>query len=298
MVNFRRELYPFVGSYLNLDGNSLHYLDEGAGDPVVMIHGNPTWSFYYRALIPALRDRCRVIVPDHIGCGLSDKPDAAHYPYTLARRVADLEALLNHLGANKNLTLVLHDWGGMIGMAYAEKHPEQIRRLVLLNTGAFHLPKSKPFPPSLRFCRDSSVGAFLVRGANLFSRAAARWCCTRRPMPRNVREAYLRPYNSWRNRVAVLRFVQDIPLQPGDPSYELVTATEQGLAQFQQTPALICWGDRDFVFDKHFLAEWQRRLPAAEVHRFADAGHYVLEDAGEEIIPLVKNFLDRHPLGA
>mgnify|MGYP003347641861 CR=1 FL=1 len=195
-------------------------------------------------------------------------------------------------------TLVLHDWGGMIGMAWAVKNPERVRRLVLLNTGAFHLPASKPFPPSLRFCRDSRVGAFLVRGANLFSRAAVRWCCTRRPMPREVREGYLRPYNSWRNRVAVLRFVQDIPLTPGDPSYKLVSETERGLKQFQNTPTLICWGDRDFVFDEHFLAEWKRRLPAAEVYQFADAGHYVIEDAGAEIIPLIQKFLARHPLAA
>jgi haloalkane dehalogenase len=298
MVNFRRELYPFVGAYLNLDGNALHYLDEGSGDPVVMLHGNPTWSFFYRRLVPALSDRCRVIVPDHIGCGLSDKPDDAHYRYTLEQRVADLGALLDHLGLKKNITLVLHDWGGMIGMAWAVKNPERVRRLVLLNTGAFHLPASKPFPPSLRFCRDSRVGAFLVRGANLFSRAAVRWCCTRSPMPRDVREGYLRPYNSWRNRVAVLRFVQDIPLTPGDPSYELVSETERGLKQFQNTPTLICWGDRDFVFDEHFLAEWKRRLPAAEVHQFADAGHYVIEDAGAEIIPLIQKFLARHPLAA
>lgn len=298
MVNFRHELYPFVGSYLNLNGNALHYLDEGAGEPVVMVHGNPTWSFYYRTLITALRDRYRVVVPDHMGCGLSDKPDDARYSYKLASRVADLEALLKHLGVNRNITLVLHDWGGMIGMAYAVKHPGQIRRLVLLNTGAFHLPKSKPLPPSIGFCRDSQLGALLVRGANIFSRAAVRWCCTRRPMSREVREGYLRPYDSWRNRVAVLRFVQDIPLRPGDPSYELVSATERGLEQFRGTPTLICWGDRDFVFDQHFLAEWQRRLPQAEVHRFADAGHYVLEDAGEEIVPLVKGFLERHPVVA
>ena len=147
MVNFRRELYPFVGAYLNLDGNALHYLDEGSGDPVVMLHGNPTWSFFYRRLVPALSDRCRVIVPDHIGCGLSAKPDDAHYRYTLEQRVADLGALLDHLGLKKNITLVLHDWGGMIGMAWAVKNPERVRRLVLLNTGAFHLPASKPFPP-------------------------------------------------------------------------------------------------------------------------------------------------------
>ena len=298
MVNFRKELYPFVGAYLDLDGIRRHYLDEGSGDPVVMLHGNPTWSFYYRNLVLALRGNCRTIVPDHVGCGFSDKPEAARYEYTLRRRVEDLEVLLDHLGVTKNITLVLHDWGGMIGMAYAVRHPERIRRLVLLNTGAFHLPAGKPFPTSIGLCRNTPFGSFLIRRLNVFSRAAVRWCCTRRPMSAPVRHGYLSPYDSWENRIAVLRFVQDIPLNPGDPSYELVSETARGLSQFQTIPTLICWGEKDFVFDQHFLAEWQRRFPAAEVHRFPDAGHYVLEDAGEEIAPLVQGFLARHPVPA
>ena len=120
-----------------------------------MVHGNPSWSFYYRNLVLALRDRYRCIVPDHIGCGLSDKPGDDRYDYTLSRRVDDLERLLEHLGITENITLVVHDWGGMIGMAYAVRHPERIKRLVILNTGAFHLPKSKPFPLGLRICRDT-----------------------------------------------------------------------------------------------------------------------------------------------
>src|SRR5205823_3246531 len=111
--------------------------------PVVMLHGNPTWSFYYRNLVLSLRDSYRTIVPDHIGCGLSDKPDDSRYRYTLESRVTDLEALLEHLGVTCDITLVVHDWGGMIGLAYAVRHPERIRRLVILNTGAFHLPRTK-----------------------------------------------------------------------------------------------------------------------------------------------------------
>ncbi len=298
MVNFRKELYPFVGSYLDLDGIRRHYLDEGSGDPVVMLHGNPTWSFYYRNLVLALRGSCRTIVPDHVGCGFSDKPDATRYDYTLRRRVEDLEILLDHLGVTKDITLVLHDWGGMIGMAYAVRHPERIRRLVLLNTGAFHLPVAKTFPTSISLCRNTPLGPFLIRRLNVFSRAAASWCCTRRPMSAEVRAGYLAPYDSWDNRIAVLRFVQDIPLKPGDPSYDLVSETQRGLHHFQKTPTLICWGEKDFVFDRHFLAAWERLLPAAEVHRFPDAGHYVLEDAAEEIAPLVEGFLARHPLHA
>src|SRR5262249_30236776 len=99
---------------------------------------------------------------------------------------------------------------------------------------------------------------------------------------------------SWKHRIAVMRFVQDIPLRPSDPSYALLSETATGLERLQDLPMLICWGMRDFVFDQHFLEEWQRHFPQAEVHRFADAGHFVLEDGGEEIIPLVRQFLLTH----
>src|SRR5579885_1237969 len=166
-------LYPFTSRFFLLPGNlRYHYLDEGAGDPVVMLHGNPTWSFFYRDLVCGLRDRCRAIVPDHIGCGLSDKPDDRHYDYTLRRRVDDLEVLLEHLGLRGDLTLVLHDWGGMIGMAYASRHPERVRRLVVLNTAAFGLPAGKRLPGSLWLCRNTPAGPLLVRGLGAFSRGA------------------------------------------------------------------------------------------------------------------------------
>jgi len=285
--------YPFDSRYMELNGLKYHSLDEGSGSPVVMLHGNPSWSFYYRNLVLALRDRYRCIVPDHIGCGLSDKPDDNHYDYTLSQRVDDLELLLEQLEVRREITLVVHDWGGMIGMAYAVRHPERIKRLVILNTGAFPLPKSKPFPLALRICRDSFIGTLLVRGFNAFSVGASRVGCKRNPMNRTLRALYQFPYDSWQNRIATLRFVQDIPLAPGDRAYEPVSAVADGLGQFRNVPMLICWGELDFVFDRHFLDEWQRRFPAAEVHRFADCGHYILEDAGTEVISLVSAFLDR-----
>jgi len=287
--------YPFKSHFLDRNGIRYHYLDEGAGEPVIMLHGNPTWSYYYRRLVLALRDGYRIIVPDHIGCGLSDKPDDAHYHYTLASRVEDLEKLLDHLGIARSLTLVLHDWGGVIGMAYAVRHPERIKRLIVLNTAAFHLPPGKRLPWSLRLFRRPLIGAFLTRGLNAFCRGAATYCCARQLLSAEVRQAYLTPYNSWKNRIAVLRFVQDIPLQPGDGCFDLVTEIQNGLSRFVSTPMLICWGDKDFVFDKDFLSEWQRHFPQAEVHRFPDAGHYILEDASEEIIGLVRQFLVCHP---
>jgi haloalkane dehalogenase len=287
-----RALYPFASHFLDVgDGVRLHYLDEGHGPPVVMLHGNPTWSFYYRNLVSALRDRYRCVVPDHVGCGLSDKPPDGRYPYSLERRVADLTALLDRLRLDRDVTLILHDWGGMIGTAWATRFPERVKRLVVLNTAAFHMPKSKRLPLSLWVGRNTVLGALLIRGLNLFCRAAARWCVTRRPLPPAVRRMYLAPYDSWAHRVAVLRFVQTIPLRPVDPGYDIVTATERRLSLLRDRPVLVCWGMRDFVFDADFLAAWEEHFPDAKVHRYADAGHYVLEDADEEIGLRVEEFL-------
>jgi cis-3-alkyl-4-acyloxetan-2-one decarboxylase len=287
-------LYPFADHFLDVGpGIRLHYLDEGSGPPVVMVHGNPTWSFFYRDLVKRLRGRYRCVVPDHVGCGLSDKPPASRYPYSLERRVADLTALLDHLKLDRGVTLVVHDWGGMIGAAWATRFPERVQRLVVLNTAAFHLPKAKRLPLSLWLGRNTALGAVLIRGANLFSRAAARWCVARRPLPPAVRRMYLAPYESWAHRVAVLKFVQTIPLKPGDPGYDIVTETEKRLELLRDRPVLICWGMRDFVFDEHFLRQWQEHFPAAEVHRYADAGHYLLEDDGEEVGLRVEEFLER-----
>ncbi len=288
-----REFYPFESHYRDRDGLQYHYLDEGEGPPVVMVHGNPTWSFYYRDLVCALRSDFRCIVPDHIGCGLSDKPGDNQYDYTLASRIDDLEALLEDLGITENITLVVHDWGGMIGTGYAVRHPERIKQLVVLNTGAFHLPASKPFPWALALVRNTPLGALLVRGFNAFSYTASHVCCKRKKLSRTLRQAYRYPYDSWANRIATLRFVQDIPLRPGDKAYEVVSEVENGLAALRDVPMLLCWGLKDFVFSEHFLLEWERRFPDAEAHRFADAGHYILEDASEEVVPLIQEFLRR-----
>ncbi|MDX2481759.1 MAG: alpha/beta fold hydrolase [Desulfuromusa sp.] len=288
--------YPFKNNYFDLNGLKYHYLDEGKGDPVVMLHGNPSWSFYYRHLVRELRGNYRLIVPDHIGCGLSDKPADSQYSYTLEQRVDDLDVLLQNLKLKKKITLVLHDWGGMIGMAWAIRHPERIARLVILNTAAFHLPTTKKFPLALKICRDTQLGVFLVQGFNLFARGAAWVGCQRKRMSAELRKMYCSPYDNWQHRVATLRFVQDIPLKKTDPGYDLISQVENGLSSFAEIPICICWGEKDFVFDRNFLTEWQKHFPAAEVHSFADCGHYILEDARDEVLPIIRNFLQDHPL--
>ncbi len=181
----------------------------------------------------------------------------------------------------------------MIGMLYAVRHPERIKRLVILNTSAFHLPKTKRFPWALWLCRNTVLGAFLVRGFNAFSAVASHVCCTRKKMTREIRRAYREPYDSWQNRIATLRFVQDIPLKPADTAYDLVSEVEQNVGKLSGKPMLICWGMKDFVFDHHFLRCWEERFPEAEIRRFDDCGHYILEDASEEVIERVADFLKR-----
>jgi len=311
-----RRLYPFESRFHDVGGLRMHYVDEGAGDPVVMVHGNPTWSFYWRELIKALRGTHRCIAMDHIGCGLSDKPnddecrmtnvecrkDAAScrdgfcilhspfYTFRLERRVADLESLLDHLEIDRNVTLVVHDWGGMIGLTAALRRPERIARIVVMNTAAFLLPEGDALPLRLWLLHDNPLAPVLVQGFNAFAWGATRMAVTR-PLPGDVRDAYLMPYDSWHNRLATLRFVQDIPLEPSHPSYALAKWTDDNLHRLAHLPMLICWGLRDFVFDETFLNEWRRRFPNAEVHAFEDAGHYVMEDAREPIIAHMCDFL-------
>jgi pimeloyl-ACP methyl ester carboxylesterase len=291
-----RPLYPFTSHYLDLNGLKYHYLDEGEGDPIVMVHGNPTWSFYYRELIKALRGRYRNIVPDHIGCGLSDKPEVTDYDYRLRSRIDDLDKLLDTLTDGEKITLILHDWGGMIGMAYALRHPEKIGRLVVMNTAAFLPPPAKRIPVRLSIIRNSGpLAALAVLGFNLFA-VGALFMASEKGLSAKVKTGLTAPYNCWKNRIATLKFVQDIPLAEKDPSYRLVKQVDDQLQILSKLPMLVFWGEHDFVFDHDYLSEWQRRFPEAEVHRFPDAGHYVLEDVPEKIIALTQDFLKRHPL--
>ena len=285
-------------------GITLSYLDEGPrdGEVVVAVHGNPSWSYYWRTLVAGLSDRYRVIVPDHVGMGLSDKPDdrptaTPRYDYTLQSRVDDLEALLRHAGVDDDtpVTLAVHDWGGMIGFGWALKHAAQVKRLVILNTAAFPMPAAKAMPWQIALGRDYFIGEGVIRLFNAFSGGASRLGVERK-MQADVRRAYVAPYDSWKHRIATVRFMQDIPLSPKDAAWPLLEASGKALASFADRPAFIGWGLKDFVFDHHFLARFRADLPQAQVHAFEDAGHYVLEDKHEVLVPEIRAFLDANPL--
>jgi len=281
---------------MDRNGLQYHYIDEGSGDPVVMLHGNPTWSFYYRSLIKGLSPEYRTIVPDHIGCGLSDKPDKTKYDYRYQSRVEDLEALIDHLDIKSNITLILHDWGGMIGLAFALRNPEKVARLVITNTAGFFTPGGKGLPLRLWLLRYITPFATVgVLGFNLFSQAAV-YMAPKKRLPKDVSMGLTAPYNSWKNRIATLKFVQDIPMKPSDPSYNMGQFLDSNLHKLSELPKLICWGKHDFVFTLSFFEEWKRRFPDAEQHLFPDAGHYILEDVPDKVLPLVKNFLKNHPI--
>jgi haloalkane dehalogenase len=291
VVSGWKAAYPFTGKRLDLGGVVMHYLDEGKGETVLMVHGNPTWSFYFRGLAKTLSATHRVVVPDHVGMGLSDRPDDARYPFTLKRRVDDLDLLMKTVAPEGPVTLVVHDWGGMIGMGWAVRHPKRVKAIVALNTSCFRLPAEKPFPPLLGALRGPL--GLPLRVSALARRKVLETCVARRPLAAEAADAYLSVCDGWGASRAVHRFVQDIPLSDGDESWRTVVDIEAKLAAFENTPMLLPWGMKDWVFDKHFLNGWLKRFPHARAERFEDCGHFLLEDAPEEAVPLIAGFVSR-----
>jgi haloalkane dehalogenase len=281
-----RSLYPFASHFALRNGARYHYLDEGTGKPVLLVHGNPTWSFTWRNLILALRDNARCIAVDHLGCGLSDKPRP--YEYTLAQHTANLVSLIDQLDL-QNVTLVAHDWGGAIGLGAVLQRRHRFRRLVLLNTGAFPPPY---VPWRIAACRIPFLGQLAIQGFNLFARAALTMA-TERPerFPPAVQAGYLAPYDTWAHRTAVWHFVRDIPFTEVHPTWHVLADLERRLPELQELPAALLWGMRDWCFNAVCLEKLATLLPQAEVHRFPQAGHYVMEDALEQIVPLLRKWL-------
>ncbi len=269
-----------------MDGVRLHYVDAGEGWPLLMVHGNPTWSFYWRRLIQAFERHYRVIAVDHIGCGLSDKPQ--DYPYTLPQHINNLVRLVEQLDLQR-ITLVAHDWGGAIGLGTALRLSERFAGLVLLNTGAF----PPPFIPwRIRLCRVPGLGTWAIRRWNLFARAA-QWMAVAHPenLTAAVRAGLLAPYDSWDHRVAIDRFVKDIPGSSRHPTWQTLAELERGLGQLADRPVQLIWGMRDWCFRPSCLERFLEIFPGAEAHRLGDASHYVVEDAYERVIAHMSPFL-------
>ena len=282
--------YPANSHFLEVDGCAMHFLDEGPrdGKPVLMVHGNPTWSWYWRHLVAGLSDSYRAIAVDHVGCGLSDKP--VDLPYTLDVRIRHLNQLVQSLDLH-DITLVAHDWGGSIGLGAALEDLDRYRQFVLLNTAAFPPPF---FPLRIRVCRTPVLGKIALQGLNLFARAALTMA-TGRPggLPADLAAALLAPYDTWNNRRAIYEFVADIPTRPEQPTMQRLKEIEQGLSRIsdRQMPVLLLWGMRDWCFRPECLRIFQQHWPHAITKEFSDCGHYVMEDAREEIVGEVRQFL-------
>jgi haloalkane dehalogenase len=267
----------------------MSYVDEGprSDEAVLMLHGNPTWSFFYRTLVGAVSPSLRCVAPDHVGMGLSDKP--ASYPYRLSSRIADMEGLVEHLGLRR-IHLVVHDWGGAIGLGLAARRPERVGRIVILNTAAFPSPR---IPARIALCRAPLLGALLVRGLNGFAESATWMAMASRRLTWGERRGYLYPYRSWADRVGIYEFVRDIPMEAGHPSMAALVEVAAALPRLAGHEKLVVWGGRDFCFDDGFLSRWREIYPDARIERLATAGHYVLEDAGERAITPIRDFLTR-----
>lgn len=288
LPDWLRRLYPFEPAGFDCGGARMSYVDTGprSDEAVLLLHGNPTWSFHYRDLIGRLVEAGhRCVAPDHVGMGLSDKPQ--DYPYRLATHVGNLAILVGRLGLRR-VHLVVHDWGGAIGFGWATKRPELVGRIVILNTAAFPAPW---MPWRIRFCRAPLLGEWFVRGLNGFARPATWMAVNRRPLPAEVKRGYLFPYDSWGSRIGIARFVADIPMHPRHPSMSALEAIAGGLGRLRRSQVLIAWGGADFCFDDRFYAEWRRIFSDARTLHLPDAGHYVLEDAAEQVIPGIEGFL-------
>ena len=286
-------LFPFTPHYYSYRGLDMHFVDEGSGEPVVMVHGDPTWGFLYRTFIPPLSQRYRCIVPDQMGMGKSSVPQERSL-YRLEQHCANLEALLLHLDV-RDITLVLHDWGGPVGLGFATRHPERIKRLVLMNTWAFAPWPGGPFPRLLEIIRSDRGEAFVLRKNGYLEPALLGTTYHSEKLTSNVMEAYRAPFPTPESRLAMLCWSRDIPVQENDVSYAEMKRIERGLSLFSGIPVLLVWGMQDPVISKQVLYRWQQLYPHATTHEIEDASHFLQEDAPERIVQWIEKFLEANP---
>ena len=278
-----RNAYPFASHFLDVGPGRLHYVDEGSGAPIVMVHGNPTWSFLYRHLIRALSGEFRCVAPDHLGFGLSDKP--AGWSYRPEDHANNLAALIDSLGL-RDITLVVQDWGGPIGLAYAIAHPDRVARLVIMTTWMWPVDEDRYYVAFSKIM-GGRLGRFLIRRFNLFARVVMkRSYGDRRRLTPEIHEHYLRALGTPGERVGCATL-------PG----QILGATSWlgGLwarrAALADKPALIVWGMKDIAFREKELNRWIEALPQAEVVRLSAVGHYLQDEAPDEVNAAVRRFL-------
>jgi haloalkane dehalogenase len=289
-------VWPYAPLWFDSPDGRMHYIDEGPRDgrPVVLVHGNPTWGFLYRNFVgPLVGAGHRVIVPDHLGFGRSDKPDDADI-YALSRHAERMDDLLESLDL-RGATVVPQDWGGVIGLSWAVAHPDRVERLFILNTFA-HRPRDKvAIPIPLRMFRAPGLGELMVKGLDLFVRGFLfrAGVADRARLTTDVRRAYLAPHPSWSSRTGVLAFPRQIPSGPDGPVAALAGEIEQGLERhFRAKPVMIVWAMKDPAFTPLFLDRWLETFPHARVVRLPDASHYLQEDAHERIVPELLRVLE------
>ena len=272
--------WPFAPRYVEQDGLRVHYVDEGSGDPVVLLHGEPTWGFLYRRMIPPLAAVGRVVVPDLLGFGRSDKPvDLAAYSYDVHYRA--IERLVVELGLER-LTLVVHDWGGPIGLRFAVSHPDRVARLVILNTG---VGVGAPSEPWLRF-------RALVRevGTGFTASRLVRVACVS-PLDDDAVRGYDAPFPDAEAKAGALAFPELVPTEPDHPSAAAMLEVRGALARWEK-PTLVLFSDSDRVFSPAHAERMAAHLPGAlPAEIVAGAGHFLQEDKGPEIAERIVRFL-------
>ncbi|MCP2044999.1 alpha/beta fold hydrolase [Pontibacter sp. HSC-36F09] len=277
-----RILYPFTHHTVQLQTGQMHYVDEGQGEPIVFVHGTPTWSFVWRQQIKALSRTHRCIAPDHLGFGLSDKP--VDFSYTPEAHAQNLEQLIDQLQL-KDITLVVHDFGGPIGLNYALRHPENVKRLVILNTWMWSLENEKQMMKISGFL-NGSVGQFLYLNLGFSARMLLpKGYHQKRHLSKDVHHHYLKPLNNSRNRIGTWHFA--VALKEAGPWFASLWKQREKL---RAIPKLILWGEKDNLLPLHLLDKWQQAFPEAEVKRL-EAGHFVQEEKGGEITDMIKHFI-------
>ena len=281
--------WPFEPLYGGAEGERLHYVDEGLreGTPVVLLHGNPAWAYLYRRFIPALTQAGhRAIAVDLLGFGRSDKPDDPA-AYAIARHAERVGALLDGLSLS-DACLVVHDWGGPIGLPWAAANPERVSRLMILNTFAPTLPGPMGKGGSLRLVRTRGLGELGAKVRDGLTEDFLLGSGTRHHdrLDSQAKDAYRAPHPDRASRTALLAFPRQVPLSAGGPVAELTRRTDEALRRhFRDRPVHISWGMRDVLFGEAVLDLWRESLPNAGVTRLDDAGHFVQEDAHELVIP-------------